>query len=214
MQSEVKWYKYVKKSMKTPGFFALYNSHRKTAPKIFTKDHKDLMKEAQDWLINTSESCSVVAALVAAVAYTSATSVPGGHDQNTGIPVFEGQLVFQVFALSSLIALCFSATALVLFLSIVTSRFHEVEFETALPTKLIGGMTTLFVSIAANFISFCAGHFYIINNKLESRVYLLYGALSFPVMAFFLTSQLHLYVDLTRALLSEEPERSGRPHDF
>ena len=149
------------------------------------------MKDARDWLIGTSESCSVVAALVAAVAYTSATSVPGGND-STGIPMFEGQRAFQVFAMSSLIALCSSVTALVFFLSIVTSRFHAFDFETALPTKLIGGMTTLFVSIAANLISFCAGYFYVIHNELESGLYILYAALSFPVMAFFLTSQVRL----------------------
>ncbi|XP_073107257.1 uncharacterized protein [Elaeis guineensis] len=203
---------YVEKSVR-PRFFALYNSEGKLAQKIFTNSHKELMKDARDWLIGTSESCSVVAALVAAVAYTSATSVPGGND-STGIPMFEGQRAFQVFAMSSLIALCSSVTALVFFLSIVTSRFHAFDFETALPTKLIGGMTTLFVSIAANLISFCAGYFYVIHNELESGLYILYAALSFPVMAFFLTSQVRLYVDLIKASFTREPERSEKRHYF
>nr|XP_010937334.1 uncharacterized protein LOC105056720 [Elaeis guineensis] len=213
MQSEIKWYKYVQKSME-PGFFKHYNLKRQTAQEIFTDTHKDLLKKAQEWFISTSQSCSVVAALIAAVAYTSATTVPGGNNQNTGFPMFESQSTFQVFAMSSLIALCFSVAALVSFLSILTSRFHESDFETKLPTQLLGGITALFLSIVANLVSFCAGHFYIIHNKLESSVYFLYGFLSLPVMTFFFMSQLRLYVDLIRAQFSQEPERSGEPHCF
>ena len=88
-----------------PGFFAHYNFNRQTAQEIFTNNHKNLVKKAREWLISTSESCSVVAALIATVAYTSATSVPGGNNQNTGFPMFESEPAFQVFAMSSLIAL-------------------------------------------------------------------------------------------------------------
>lgn len=190
-----------------PGFFPHYNYERQTAQEIFTDTHKNLIEGARTWLLSTSESCSVVAALIAAVAYSSATTVPGGY-QSTGFPVFESQLAFQVFAMSSLIALCFSVMALVLFLSIFTSRLHESDFETKLPTKLIGGMTTLFVSIAASLVSFCAGHFYIIRNKLESGVYL-YAILSFPAVAFFFLSHWRLYFELIRTSISGRPERSG-----
>jgi len=46
-------------------------------------------------LKRTSESCAVVAALVAGVSFATSGSVPGGNQQ-TGYPTFEGQLAFQV----------------------------------------------------------------------------------------------------------------------
>ncbi|KAG1347721.1 putative ankyrin repeat-containing protein ITN1 [Cocos nucifera] len=213
IQSEVKWYKYIEKSV-GPGYFPHYNFERKTAQEIFADSHKDLIKDAQKWFISTSTSCSVVAALIATVVYTSFSTVPGGNNQDTGFPIFQGQPAFQVFAISSLIALCFSVMALFLFLSILTSRFHESDFVTGLPTKLILGITTFFVSIAANLVSFFAGHFYIIHNKLESGVYYLYAGMSILVIGFFFMSQPPLYIDLLRTRMSERPKRSKKLHYF
>nr|POE67228.1 hypothetical protein CFP56_71193 [Quercus suber] len=57
-------------------FFQGYNNKGNTSKEIFTKTHKDLVKDGSEWLRSTSESCSVVAALIATVAFASATSPP------------------------------------------------------------------------------------------------------------------------------------------
>ncbi|KAJ6730816.1 CASKIN [Salix viminalis] len=112
MQWEIKWFEFVKNSM-PPNFFVRYNKEGKTPRDIFTETHKDLVKSGGEWLTNTSESCSVVAALIATVAFATSSTVPGGINEMTGSPILEDQPAFKVFAISSLIALCFSVTSVV-----------------------------------------------------------------------------------------------------
>lgn len=197
-----------------PGFFIHYNFEHRTAQEIFTETHKNLIKDAREWLISTSQSCSVVAALIATVAYTSATTVPGGNNQNTGFPIFESQRNFMVFAISSLIALCSSLTALGFFLSILTSRFRGSDFKSTLPKRLIWGTGFLFLSIVTNLVSFCSGHFYIIHHKLGHGVFVLYAVLSLPVMVIFFRSNCSLVVDIMWSRFPREPVRSGELRFF
>ncbi|KAJ3705613.1 hypothetical protein LUZ61_009318 [Rhynchospora tenuis] len=123
MQWESKWYKYVLNSMDQEIFVTL-NHQGKTAQELFTDCHDKLIKDGSKWLTNTSQSCSVVAALVAGVAFASASTVPGGVQQDSGFPVLGKKPAFQIFAISSLVALCFSVTSLVMFLAILTSRYQ------------------------------------------------------------------------------------------
>ncbi|KAK1558575.1 hypothetical protein Q3G72_004079 [Acer saccharum] len=67
---------YVKGSMPFH-FFRRYNKASKSPRDVFTETHKELVKSRGDWLTNTSESCSVVAALIATVAFATSSTVPG-----------------------------------------------------------------------------------------------------------------------------------------
>ncbi|GMN63898.1 hypothetical protein TIFTF001_032975 [Ficus carica] len=198
MQWEIKWYKFVKKSM-PPQFFPRYNLKHETPKEIFINTHTALTKEGGKWLVKTSESCSVVAALVATVAFATSSTIPGGADQNTGIPLLLHEPVFSAFAISSLVALCFSVTALVFFLLILTSRCQEKDFAMDLPRKLLLGLTSLFASITSIVISFCDGHVFILSDNLKHVAYPLYAALCLPI-AYFALAQLSLYFDLENAL--------------
>ncbi|KAK0607689.1 hypothetical protein LWI29_018644 [Acer saccharum] len=206
MQWEIKWYRFVKKSM-PPHFFVRCNDKDETPKEIFTNTHKELIKEGREWLTKTSESCSVVAALIATVAYATSATVPGGVSQGSGKPVFEDKIQFQIFAISSLVALCFSVTALVFFLAILTSRFEEYDFEMDLPKKLLLGLTSLFTSIASILISFCSGHFFILIDELRTAAYPIYAVTCLP-MTFFAIVQLPLYFDLIWAIIKKVPQRS------
>jgi Domain of unknown function len=100
------------------------NHKGKTAQQIFTGSHLELVKEGRKWLINTSQSCSVVAILIATVAFESASTVPGGPKQDSGYPILGQTPYFQAFAISSLVALCSSVTSLIMFLTILTSLYQ------------------------------------------------------------------------------------------
>ena len=188
-------------------FFQRYNNKGETSREIFTETHKDLVKDGSEWLTSTSESCSVVAALIATVAFASATTVPGGVKQDSGIPTLENQPAFDAFAISSLIALCFSVTALVMFLSILTSRYQEKDFGSDLPKKLLLGLTSLFVSIASMLIAFCAGHFFVLKDKLKYAAFPVYAVTCLPI-TFFAVAQFPLYFDLIWATFLKVPQRS------
>ncbi|KAG2696969.1 hypothetical protein I3760_07G084800 [Carya illinoinensis] len=91
MQWENKWYEYVRDSMPHT-FFPRYNKEGKTPSDLFTETHRNLVEDGSKWLTNTSQSCSVVAALIATVAFTTATTVPGGFESN-GTPASKTSLV-------------------------------------------------------------------------------------------------------------------------
>nr|XP_025666136.1 ankyrin repeat-containing protein At5g02620 [Arachis hypogaea] len=204
MMWDIKWYQYMKKIVPRHCHFRS-NKDSKTAGQIFNTSHQELIQEASQWLKDTSESCSVVAALVAGVSFATAGNVPGGYDN--GEPPLEGQPAFEVFALASLVGLCFSVTGLIMFLSILTSRKVAKDFRRSLPLKLLAGLSSLFVSIITMFVSFCSGHFFLVNHKYKSILFPLYAATSIPV-AFYALAQFPLYFDLLRAILTTVPTAS------
>ncbi|XP_031111517.1 ankyrin repeat-containing protein ITN1-like isoform X4 [Ipomoea triloba] len=208
LQGEVKWYKYVKSHLPRESYVR-YNNEGQAPGDVFLETHANLTKLGTTWLIKTSESCSVIAALIATVAFAASTTVPGGLDQNSGYPILEGQPAFSVFAVSSLIALCFSVTALVFFLAILTSRCQQKDFKNNLPIKLLLGLTSLFTSIAAILISFCAAHSFVIKSKLKLAAFPIYGVVCLPV-TFFAFNQLPLYLDLFRSIVQPVHFRSYR----
>lgn len=111
-----------------PQFFASYNNEGRLAKTIFHESHKEMVKSGSQWLTSTSESCSLVAALITTVAFASATTIPGGNGEE-GTPPLEKELGFLIFALSSLVALCLSTTSVITFLAILTSRLNYIWFR-------------------------------------------------------------------------------------
>ncbi|CBI28743.3 unnamed protein product, partial [Vitis vinifera] len=101
MQWEIKWYEFVKRSV-PQHFFVRCNQKGETAKDIFTEKHMDLVQAGGEWLFKTSESCSVVAALIATVAFATSSTVPGGSKVSLsvygGLPQL-GQLVCSTYTI-------------------------------------------------------------------------------------------------------------------
>ncbi|KAF4367342.1 hypothetical protein F8388_025760 [Cannabis sativa] len=198
MQWELNWYKYVETFMPS-NFYLRTNKKNQTPQEVFTKNHKMLVKSGGQWLTSTATACSVIAVLIATVAFATSTAIPGGTKESNGKPKLENYFAFDMFAILSLVALCFSITALVMFLSILTSRYEENDFAKDLPTKLFLGLTSLFVSIASIIGSFCAAHFFVLEDNLSKHaVYPVYAVTCLPITIFAFV-QFPLYVDLIHA---------------
>ncbi|KAF3436254.1 hypothetical protein FNV43_RR23346 [Rhamnella rubrinervis] len=195
MQWEIKWFEHVKSSLPRISFRP--NNEEKTPEEMFTETHEELVTQGADWLVKTSESCSVVSALIAGVAFATSASIPGGVEESTGKPKLEKHAAFEVFAISSLIALCLSITSLTMFLSILTSRFQERDFAKDLPGKLLVGMTSLFISIGAMLVSFSSGHSLVTEDRFRYAVFPVYAVACLPI-SIFAVAQFPLYVDLIR----------------
>ncbi|PNY10187.1 serine/threonine protein phosphatase 6 regulatory ankyrin repeat [Trifolium pratense] len=101
----------------------------------------------------------------------NSTTIPGGPDQNSGIPLLLKQPTFKLYVVTLLVALCSSVTALVLFLLILTSYFEEKDFVVDLPRKLLTGLTTLFTSTAFVLVSFCCSIYGITANLSAATKY-------------------------------------------
>ncbi|CAL5202152.1 unnamed protein product [Lathyrus oleraceus] len=207
MMWDIKWYKYIKELV-PEHFNNKGNKEGKTPSEIFKEQHKVLLQNSVEWLKDTAESCSVVAALIAGVSFATSGSVPGGNQQ-TGEPALKGQPAFEGFAVSSLIGLYFSVTALIMFLAILTSRKEIEDFRRNLPMKLLFGLCSLFVSIVAMFVSFCAGHFFVLTDKYTkgSILFYLYISICLPV-TFYAAVQFPLFLDLVKVIWKKVPPPS------
>ena len=183
------------------------NEKRKTPEEIFNETHENLVKQGGEWLNKTSESCSVVAALIATVAFASSTTIPGSINETNGAPNLESHSMLTIFAISSLVALCFSITALFSFLAILTSRYEQKDFRRDLPKKLLLGLTSLLVSITSMLVSFCARHYFMLKNKLKDMAFPIYVATCLSIV-FFAIQQLPLYVDIVWASFKNVPRSS------
>ncbi|RWR75610.1 Ankyrin repeat-containing domain-containing protein [Cinnamomum micranthum f. kanehirae] len=197
MQWEIKWYNFVKSHMPS-SFLGWRNEEGKTSTEVFEETHAKILDDGVAWLNSTSQSCSVVAAVIASVAYASAATVPGGDNGVNGVPILKGQPAFNIFTISSLVAMCFSITSLTMFLSILTSNYTIQDFLYNLPIKLLVGLTSLFISIGSMLASFCAGHFFNLGDPKQHTSFYIYAIMFLPVSAYVLT-QFHLYFSLMKS---------------
>lgn len=162
---------------------------------LFTREHKKLVIEGEKWMKATAESYTITAALITTIVFAAAITVPGGNNQETGIPVFTNKTAFKVFAVSDAISLFTSVTSLLMFLSVLTARFAEQDFLFKLPTKLIIGLATLFVSTTAMIIAFGAALFLVFGQS-NSWILVPIAALTFLPITSFVTLQFPLIADL------------------
>ncbi|XP_058088013.1 uncharacterized protein LOC131234979 isoform X17 [Magnolia sinica] len=203
---ELNWFKIVSKIM-PPDLLAYRNADLQTAKDIFTKTHKDMIKEGADELTRMANSCSVVAALIATVAFATAATIPGGFRSEDGKPMFEGKIAFYVFTVSSFLALCASIISVITFLAILNYPHQESDFGMYLPRKMMIGFTSLLLSIAFMFASFCASHFFLLKDKLHHSMayplYLIYLIVCF-IITLFAICQFPLYFDIIKYSITRE----------
>ncbi|XP_034205844.1 uncharacterized protein LOC117619895 [Prunus dulcis] len=182
MQRELQWFKEVE-TIVLPRMRDILNNENLTPRALFTKNHKELVKEGERWMKETATSCTVVGALIITIMFASAFTVPGGNNGETGIPIFLEKKLFMVFIISDAISLFSSTTSVLMFLGILTSRYAENDFLKSLPTKMIIGLSTLFFSIAAMMVAFSSGLFIMIHEQSWIVIPIIFLA-SVPVTLF------------------------------
>lgn len=168
-----------------------------TAEGLFASTNKELRDSAREWLKHTSEGCSIVAVLIATVAFAAAYTIPGGPNQNTGFPVLLYEPFFVVFTATDVLSLACALTSVVIFLSILTAPFRLDDFRQSLPNKLMVGFTFLFLSVSMMMIAFAATIILMIRSNERWEKVLLYS-LSFLPVGIFALSYLPLYLSLSR----------------
>lgn len=142
--------------MMSPDRLESKNKESQTPRESFTENHRSLTGAAEEWMKGTATSCTVVGALIVTVMFSVAFTVPGGNNQDTGYPIFLGQKLFNIFIISDAISLFSSIASVLMFLGILTSRYAEEDFLKSLPTKMMVGLSTLFLSLASMTIAFTA----------------------------------------------------------
>ena len=149
-----------------PSYLKMRNSDNLTPWELFTDKHKELREEGQKWMKETVNFYIVVATLITAVVFTAAFTVPGGTNPDTGIPIMLKSMWFRIFFISDAIALLSSSASILMFLSILASRFTEMDFHTKLPAQWALGFITLFISIAGMVVAFSASCFLVFKSEM------------------------------------------------
>ncbi|KAL8509537.1 hypothetical protein ACS0TY_016666 [Phlomoides rotata] len=194
MQREMQWYKEMEKLV-APLNREVKNTDNNTPWMVFTKEHEKLKSDAETWLKQTANSCSIVAALIATVVFTAAITVPGGNKERSGFPFFSGETAFIVFAIADAISLFASIVCLLMFLAIITSRFAEEDFLYALPMRLSFCLVSVFISILFMMVAFGATVYIVFGKKNNWIIIPLYWLSSWP-MACFMYTQTPLLFDI------------------
>ncbi|WOH04427.1 hypothetical protein DCAR_0623836 [Daucus carota subsp. sativus] len=196
MQRELQWFKEVEKFVE-PSYKEALNNDYKTPRMVFTSEHTKLLKEAQLWVKDTSSSATVVAALLVTMAFAAIFTAPGGNNDG-GKPLFLNESVFMLFAISDAIALFSSSTSVLVFLSVLNSRFAEEDFLYALPKRLTIGLISLFISLASTMVAFSATLALVLRDKIQWIAAPVTILAAVPVTLFLLL-QYPLLVELVRS---------------
>uniref|UniRef100_A0A7N2LU42 PGG domain-containing protein n=1 Tax=Quercus lobata TaxID=97700 RepID=A0A7N2LU42_QUELO len=196
LQEELVWFERVKEV--TPShYFDHRNNQKLTAEGLFDKTNKELRQKAIEWIKRTAEGCSLVAVLIATVAFAAAYTIPGGSNGQTGAPVLLNQPFFVVFPVADVLSISFALTSVVVFLGITASPFRFADFRHSLPNKLTYGLTLLFFSVLIMMIAFAATVLLMIHNGEGWRKVVLY-AVSFIPVGLFALSYYSLYRSLSK----------------
>ncbi|KZV24712.1 ankyrin repeat-containing protein-like [Dorcoceras hygrometricum] len=193
MQLEIQWFKEMENFV-TPSRRTSLNNDGKTPYMLFTEKHQELKAQGEKWMKDTATSCTIAAALIATVVFAAAFTVPGGVNNDNGIPIFVNNSWFITFAISDSISLFASATSLLMFLSILTSRYAEEDFLYVLPTRLCIGLLTLFTSMIFMMIAFSSAIYITLRHKYTLFLIPMVVLAFFPV-ASFVFSQFPLLID-------------------
>ena len=129
------------------------------------KNHKDTRKDGEQWMKDTTTSCTVVGALIVTIMFAAIFTVPGDNNQNNSFPIFLNKKLFMDFIVSDALSLFSSSTSVLMFLGILTSCYVEEDFLESLPRKMIIGLSTLFFSIAATMTAFSAALFLMLHEQ-------------------------------------------------
>ncbi|GKV49462.1 hypothetical protein SLEP1_g56212 [Rubroshorea leprosula] len=181
MQRELQWFKEVE-SIVPEWCKEDTNETGKIPYEVFSNSHKELVKDGEIWMRDTSNSLSLVGTLIITITFAAAFTLPGGNAQD-GFPNFVRKRSFMIFVISDAISFFSASTAVLMFLGILTSRFAQEDFLESLPRKLIIGLSTLFISIAAMMVSFSAALLIILQDRWWAIIPVIMMA-SIPVTIF------------------------------
>ncbi|GLT97794.1 hypothetical protein SLE2022_153430 [Rubroshorea leprosula] len=181
MQKELQWFKEVE--IIVPEWCKEAKNNNGDTPKdVFTESHKALVKDGARWMTETASSFIILSILLVTIMFAVSFTVPGG-DSNSGLPVLLGKKLFKIFIITDAVSFFAASTSGLTFLGILTSRKAEEDFLRSLPRKLMIGLVTLFISVAAMMTSFYTALLIMLQVKLWELILIILAAIV-PIVVF------------------------------
>ncbi|XP_042506356.1 uncharacterized protein LOC122082696 isoform X2 [Macadamia integrifolia] len=192
MWREMLWFKQVK-DVSQGHQFHLRNDKDKTADELFDYSHWHLLEESVKKNKEVTENVILISTLIATINFTASYAVPGGYNQDSGIPVFSSITGdFPPFYAYSSVALFFSVIAISGCISSYLSRFHKNDFYLILPLKYLFNGNTLLFSVTYTVLAFIQA----ILLVTEAKFTLLQFSLGVIAVIIVIGAILLIYVDL------------------
>ncbi|RHN54759.1 putative ankyrin repeat-containing domain, PGG domain-containing protein [Medicago truncatula] len=196
MQREILWFKAVEEIVH-PKCKEAKNADDKKPRELFTEGHKELVKAGEKWAKDTAGSFTLVATLITTIMFAAAFTVPGGNNQDNGVPLFLHDITFDAFIIADAASLFTSSTSVLLFIGILTARYAEKDFLKSLPLRLLFALIMLFFSVISMIVAFCAS----LAMLLKGHHRVIITAMSFasvPVIV-LVPSQLRLFLEIFKS---------------
>ncbi|XP_031282045.1 uncharacterized protein LOC116140570 isoform X2 [Pistacia vera] len=163
LQQALFWFKEVSQIV-DPNHAKAKNINGKTPRDIFYEKITALKDEGEMWIKDTANPCMIVATFITTVGLSAPFTVPGVIKDETGIPNFIQKLSFRIFVISDAISLVSAFCSMLTFLSILAARYAVEDLLYVLPRKLVVGLSTLFLSIAAMMVVFFSSIFIVFED--------------------------------------------------
>lgn len=170
-----------------------------TPRELFTKEHKQLLKDGEEHMKNIANSCMLVATLIATIVFVVLFTMLKGNDGNTTIPIFWQNHAFTIFIMLDILAFAASTTSMVSFLSILMSGYSEDDFLVLLPTKLLVGLVMLFISGVCMMAAFSVA-FFSASHKGGAKFLLAIGSAAMIPFGYVCVLHSKLLVDILQSV--------------
>ena len=169
------------------------NKKNETPYVLFARTHEELRTKGEKWMIDTANYSMVVATLIGSTMFSGL--IADGLDRSSK----HYSKHYLAFSVASAISLFSSSTSLVMFLSILTSRYSYNDFVLWLPLRLLIGIASLCISIAAMmvafFISFMLGNH---NGKELPVIFAVIGLFAIAPIIYGVLKW-YLFIDIARS---------------
>ncbi|GLU12209.1 hypothetical protein SLE2022_289070 [Rubroshorea leprosula] len=153
LQQEVKWFEEVGNLL--PRWYqGAKNHYGQTPSQVFDGEHQQWTKEANEWAKKTANSFLLVSALIVTIMFAALFTVPGGNNQETGIPILLHRKLFSGFLICDVVSLLTASISMLLFLTILTDSYGPVGLLRMLPSELMVAIFLLIISIVTMILAF------------------------------------------------------------
>ncbi|GKV14273.1 hypothetical protein SLEP1_g25173 [Rubroshorea leprosula] len=159
------------------------NHYGQTPSQVFDVEHQQLTKEANDWAKKTADSFILVPVLIVTIMFAAIFTVPGGNNQETGIPILLHTKLFSGFLVCDVVSLFTASISMLLFLIILTESYDTFGLRRTLSWYFQIAMFLLIISI----VTMTLGFVFALTIMLP-RVWLVVLAILLPYYVFNFTS--------------------------
>ncbi|KAJ0940148.1 putative ankyrin repeat-containing domain, PGG domain, ankyrin repeat-containing domain superfamily [Helianthus annuus] len=157
------WYEDVKRTLPESSR-EVKNNNGYTPLEVFTYTHREPVSQSAKWIYDTIGQSMVLAALVCTIGFSIAYSLPGGFDQNTGLPLFRRSKPFIAFIILDSASFLVSGICMLAFLSIVLSRFEKRQ--EIIIQRWMTAQQALMLSLATLVMAFISSFFLLYPNSI------------------------------------------------